>query len=416
MISPGQRILGLAGRADPKWRKNASVRLQECHLFICLLPACTQQYLSIPVGTDSEGAMTMRTDVKIWMAAGLVFVLVGVIYWAAKKPANTESPEVTQNDSPANNADYVKVPPPAVKPAAPLSPASAPVPSPIPVPPPTSLPSLPASPLPVPTPPAGPISPSAEVVSPLPSPAKAANQEYVVGKGDTLYAIAAKKYNDGNKYNLIVVANPGINPNVLVEGTKLVIPPLPQAPVPAGPVSGMPAGLPSSGGSEGYVVQSGDSFWLIAEKRLGNGKYYGLIQSVNPGVTTLRVGQRLVIPPMPAAGGAGATSQPARSTVAGAQPYTVVAGDSLYTIAEKVYGDGKHWPNIVAANPEVKNGVVREGQVLTIVPLTTSGGRVAATTAPAGAGTSSAAAPAKPARTTPKPAAAAPSARPDFGP
>ena len=101
-------------------------------------------------GTDSEGAMVMRTDVKIWMAVGLVVVLVGVIYWAAKRPPGGESPDVAQNESPTNDADYVKVPPPA-KPTAPTpSPASAP--SPIPFPPPTSLPSLPAYPLPVPTP------------------------------------------------------------------------------------------------------------------------------------------------------------------------------------------------------------------------------------------------------------------------
>jgi nucleoid-associated protein YgaU len=50
--------------------------------------------------------------------------------------------------------------------------------------------------------------------------------------------------------------------------------------------------------------------------------------------------------------------------------YTVVAGDSLWKIADKFYGNGSKFPKIIAANPgKLKNAdsVIHPGDVL-IVP------------------------------------------------
>jgi nucleoid-associated protein YgaU len=44
--------------------------------------------------------------------------------------------------------------------------------------------------------------------------------------------------------------------------------------------------------------------------------------------------------------------------------YVVKAGDTLYRIAAKHYGEGKEWRKIVAANPGITPTKLRVGQVL----------------------------------------------------
>jgi nucleoid-associated protein YgaU len=51
------------------------------------------------------------------------------------------------------------------------------------------------------------------------------------------------------------------------------------------------------------------------------------------------------------------------------QTYTVKLGDSFWSIANKVYGDGKHVSLIAAANPQASSDRLRPGQTLTIPPL-----------------------------------------------
>lgn len=48
--------------------------------------------------------------------------------------------------------------------------------------------------------------------------------EYKVQKGDNLYTISSKFYNDSNKYTLIMEANELTNPNLIFEGQVLIIP------------------------------------------------------------------------------------------------------------------------------------------------------------------------------------------------
>jgi len=350
----------------------------------------------------------MRTDVKIAIAVGLLVVLVGVIFYMATKGRDGNQPEITTVQAPENSPEYINpAPVPSVEAVTPSA-STSPVHEVLPAGENAVASSRPVVPVPPvePVVVVHPVAPLPEVVSPLAS--RPTNQEYVVVKGDTLYAIAAKKYNDGNKYNLILSANPGINPNVLVEGSKLIIPPLPIEPA---PTRITPVNAPA-GGAGSYVVQPNDSFWSIAQKELGNGSHHELIQRANPGVTVLRPGMRLVIPAKPAEVVGGSTSQPAKALVAGATTYTVVPGDSLYTISEKVYGDGKHYPNIVAANPEIKHGIVHQGQTLMIVPLGRSAPAGTASTLPARP--SATPVPARPAA-TPK-ASPVPAGKPDFGP
>ena len=52
----------------------------------------------------------------------------------------------------------------------------------------------------------------------------AAGGKYTVQKGDTLFHIAKEKYGDGKQWTRIVAANPGLSPQTLKVGQKIVIP------------------------------------------------------------------------------------------------------------------------------------------------------------------------------------------------
>lgn len=59
-----------------------------------------------------------------------------------------------------------------------------------------------------------------------------------------------------------------------------------------------------------------------------------------------------------------------------ARTYTVEAGDTLWAIAEKYYGDGSAWPKIHEANRDriEDPDLIRPGQVLRIPERTQAGG------------------------------------------
>lgn len=50
--------------------------------------------------------------------------------------------------------------------------------------------------------------------------------------------------------------------------------------------------------------------------------------------------------------------------------YTVQSGDTLWTIAERCYGDGHLWQRLAEANPLVQSGVLYAGQRLDVPPCT----------------------------------------------
>ena len=114
------------------------------------------------------------------------------------------------------------------------------------------------------------------------------------------------------------------------------------------------AGLNNGSGSSGgnvtyYTVIPGDSLWSIAERFLGSGYKYNKIVVLN-GLTSdvIYPGQVLKIP------SSGSTIN-----------YTVVEGDTLWSIAKKFLGAGTKYGLIMTAN-DLTSDLIYPGQVLKI--------------------------------------------------
>ena len=118
-----------------------------------------------------------------------------------------------------------------------------------------------------------------------------------------------------------------------------------------------------------YVVKEGDHLWRISEDAYGSGyNAYDIAKANNLNDANLiEVGQELILPEV----------EPKDPTVIADNPeevtenaiptqYTVVSGDHLWGIAQKVYGNPYMWLDISIANNLVNPSVIEVGQVLTL--------------------------------------------------
>jgi len=137
--------------------------------------------------------------------------------------------------------------------------------------------------------------------------------KYVVKKGDTLWKIAEKAYKSGYNFKDVVAYNKISNPNTIVAGQVLLLPTV----IPGLPTD--PTAL-AQGGVGGPEIQ-GD----IAPD--------------------------------------GAMTAPVTNT---SPSYTVVKGDTLWSIAERSFGDGFSWKEIAKANNVSDPTKLEPGTVLVI--------------------------------------------------
>lgn len=127
----------------------------------------------------------------------------------------------------------------------------------------------------------------------------------------------------------------------------------------------------STSGERQYTVVAGDSTWKVAEKLLGDGRHYPTIERASKLKHNqhLAIGQVLTIPDqktitalpdrskitsgvsisMDSKESTAASSQPAEIKTSGTT-YTVVAGDSLWKIAQKQMGNSYAWVSLYNAN------------------------------------------------------------------
>lgn len=145
--------------------------------------------------------------------------------------------------------------------------------------------------------------------------------EYTVEKGDTLWSISQKFYNDGYKWSEIAKANNIQNPSDIEVGQKLTIP---QQEVKSSPEA--------------------TSTSTIAEESPTPEP------SVEPSPT----------PSQTAVAESNADQKITDNT------YTVVHGDNLWKIAVRAYGDGYKWVEIAKANNLKNPNLIHSGNVFTL--------------------------------------------------
>lgn len=116
---------------------------------------------------------------------------------------------------------------------------------------------------------------------------------YIVQSGDDLWSIAESEYDNGYEWTTIAEENNITDPNVIVEGSTLVIPSKSlsqvsdstvQVDTSITPDASLTA-VPQSDGdqitSESYVVHAGESLWDIAIRAYGDGYKWVDIARVN---------------------------------------------------------------------------------------------------------------------------------------
>jgi len=219
----------------------------------------------------------------------------------------------------------------------------------------------------------------------------AGERSHVIKSGDQLWKVAEMYYGSGKHWQLIVSANPGLNPTSMRIGKTIKIPPLPASTgiIAAGgsttpdPVTGI--------GEKIYVVRDGDNgMWGVSENAYGHGKYYTAIANRNPTVDSakLKIGQKLIVPSLEQAktflsggsstagtgiSGIGAVTgggTPDPVTGIGEKVYTVRDGDSgMWGVSKSQYGDGKYFSAIANRNPGVNPSRLKIGQKLIIPSL-----------------------------------------------
>lgn len=154
---------------------------------------------------------------------------------------------------------------------------------------------------PPPGPVAAPPKPAPPAVSPSnPPPAPKAEppapRTHVVAAGETLNLIASRYYGSSGAWTRIVEANPGVDPDRLRIGQKLVIPgDRPAEAAPPAPAEPRPAPAEAR---RTYKIKPGDTLIAIARRELGDENRWKEIPPLNPGMDAdrLSAGKEIVLP------------------------------------------------------------------------------------------------------------------------
>jgi nucleoid-associated protein YgaU len=116
-----------------------------------------------------------------------------------------------------------------------------------------------------------------------------------------------------------------------------------------------------------HTVTTGESLWSIAETYYKSGYNWTDIRDANHLVNPdlIEAGTSLTIPNVPAKVVATSAISAASITAkAKDTSYTVVGGDSLWTIAEYEYNNGYRWVDIAQANHLANPSIIHAGNVL----------------------------------------------------
>lgn len=154
--------------------------------------------------------------------------------------------------------------------------------------------------------PTGPATSAGTSVPPTMPAAPGGSQQYVIEPGDTFSSISQKFYGDAKHFDLLVKANPSVNPGRMKPNTTIVIPPLPakataliddRADVSVAPIDPRTQ----------YEVQPGDNLNKISLKLYGTSQKWNAIYQANKKIlgedaTKLKPGMVLTLPETPTQG------------------------------------------------------------------------------------------------------------------
>ena len=155
---------------------------------------------------------------------------------------------------------------------------------------------------------------------------------YTIIPGDSLFGLA-RRFN--TTIEAIITVNPGIDPQNLQIGQQICIP------------------VPTAGQCPGgflYVIKAGDTFYSIARRF---GTVVPALIAANPGINPDRlvIGQSICVP------------APGPAPCPGGRFYTIVAGDTLYSISRRFNTTVEA---LTSANPGINPNNLRVGQVICI--------------------------------------------------
>lgn len=138
----------------------------------------------------------------------------------------------------------------------------------------------------------GAVVPPVKVVAAPATPA-AGSTQYTIKSGDTLEGIARTQMGDGQKWQLIAAANPGLDPKALKIGQKITIPA--STATASKDKAAAPAGS-STAAPNTYTVQKGDTLIELSRKFYGNDAEWKRILEAN--ATTLKGDAKAIAPGM----------------------------------------------------------------------------------------------------------------------
>ena len=165
---------------------------------------------------------------------------------------------------------------------------------------------------------------------------------YVVQYGDTIGSIANRFYGDVHKWRDIAQSNPYIDTFNLKQGTRLYLPPLERTQMTGEPAK--PRDLTGSLTKRVVPTDPNGGTQPQALKTMPSGSSRATATNTNP-----TLGRR-------------ATPSTTTRTV------TIKKGETLYAIADREYGSGKHWKKLYEANKGVLKDPesVKEGMKLVL--------------------------------------------------
>ena len=163
---------------------------------------------------------------------------------------------------------------------------------------------------------------------------------YTLQARDTFFTLSRRF---GVSIQSIVDANPGVFPNNLMVGQVICIP------------SANPGPPVCPTGSFSYTIVAGDTLFSLAQRF---GVTEQSILNLNPSIIPgdLRVAQIICIPNAP-------TPPPPPVCPAGSSSYTIVAGDTLFNLAQRF---GVSQQSILDLNPSINLNDLRVGQIICI--------------------------------------------------